>query len=164
MDKHLEYIKEIEIQGDSLNKLYPIITMVSAELHFKDHFYEVRLTNLNNTDNYAGFAVLGIDPSDQSKTPIGAFTLLLLGNNRIMLRIPPRSRWHHDFSFTPLEIIKLGLIGNDKNEQEFYDELFSQFIKSLQDRLTHYGLRVTPVKRIWRWIREGLSIYNKVKP
>ena len=35
-----------------------------------------------------------------------------------------------------------------------YDEHFGQFIKSLEDRLTEYGLKVTPFKRFWKWLKE----------
>jgi len=91
-EQTLEKTQEIEIQGDNLEKLYPIITMVAAELRFKNHFYEARLANSNVTDNFEGFAVYTIDPTTMSKTPVGAFTLLLLGSNRIMLRVAPRSR------------------------------------------------------------------------
>lgn len=34
-----------------------------------------------------------------------------------------------------------------------YDEHFNQFIKSLEDRLAHYGLKITPGKRVWQWIK-----------
>ena len=153
-----EKTKEIEIQGDKLENLYPIITMVAAELRFRNHFYEARLANSNVTDNFAGFAVFTIDPTSMSKTPVGAFTLLLLGSSRIMLRVSPRSRWHHDFDLTPSEIIKLGLIAHNKNDGEFYDELFNQFIKNLEERLTAYGLVVTPLKvTLWR------EIYHWIK-
>ena len=163
-DKALEKTKEIEIQGDNLEALYPIITMVAAELRFKNHFYEARLANSNVTGNFAGFAVSTIDPTTMSKTPIGAFTLLLLGSNRIMLRVAPRSRWHHDFGLTPQEMIKLGLIANDENDRNFYDELFNQFINSLEDRLTHYGLEITLFKRLWQWIESHkiLSILGAI--
>jgi len=163
-EQTLENTKEIEIQGDSLEKLYPIITMVSAELRFRNHFYEARLANSNVTDSFAGFAVFTIEPTSMSKTPVGAFTLLLLGSNRIMLRVSPRSRWHHDFDLTPSEMIKLGLIEHDKNDRKFHDELFNQFINSLEDRLTHYGLKITLLKRLWQWIREFLGAYKTVKP
>ena len=160
----LEKTKEIEIQGDSLEKLYPIITMVASELRFRNFFYEVRLATSNVTDSYAGFAVFTIDSSNMSKTPIGAFTLLLLGSNRIMLRVSPRSRWHHDFDLTPVEIITLGLIKKDENAEKSYDEQFNQFIKSLEDRLTHYSLKITLPKRLWRGFEKLIRIYKAVKP
>jgi len=160
----LEKTKEIEIQGDSLEKVYPIITMVAAELRFRNHFYEARLANSNVTDSFAGFAVFTIDPTSMSKTPIGVFTLLLLGSNRIMLRVSPRSRWHHDFDLTPGETMKLGLIEHDENDRKFYDEQFEEFFKSLEDRLTHYGLKITRRKRLWRGLEKIIEIWNKVKP
>ncbi len=156
--------KEIEIQGDSLENFYPIITMVAAELRFRNHFYEARLANSNVTDSSAGFAVFTIDPTSMSKTLIGAFTLLLLGSNRIMLRVSPRSRWHHDFDLTPGEIIKLGLITNDESDRKFYDEQFNQFINSLEERLAHYGLKVTWYKKLWRVVKELTGIAKAVKP
>jgi hypothetical protein len=163
-EQTLEKTKEIEIQGDSLEKLYPIITMVSAELRFREHFYEARLNKSSVTDNFAGFAVLTIDPTTMSKTPVGAFTLLLLGSNQIMLRVSPRSRWHHDFDLTPQEIMKLGFIEKDKIDIKFYDELFNQFIKTLEYRLTHYGLKITFFKRLCRWFKELIGLAKAVKP
>ena len=163
-ERKVEKTKEIEIQGDSLEKLYPIITMVAAELRFRNNFYEARLANSNVTDSFAGFAVFSIDPTTMSKTPIGAFTLLLLGSNRIILRVPPRSRWHHDFGLTPVETLTLGFIANDENDRKFYDEQFCQFIKGLEDRLGDYGLKVTWYKRLWRVIKELLGIAKAVKP
>ena len=147
-----EKTKEIEIQGDSLEKFYPIVTMVANELRFRNNFYEARLATSNVTDSYAGFAVFIIEQSAHIKTLIGAFTLLLLGSNRIHLRVSPRSRWHHDFDLTPAEIIKLGLIKKDETDRKFNDEQFNQFIKSLEDRLAHYRIKVTRGNRVWQWI------------
>jgi translation initiation factor 1 (eIF-1/SUI1) len=137
---------EIEIQGDDIKKLYPIIASVAAELRFKDCFFEARLASSKETDSYAPFDVFTIKPTT-SKTPIGFFALHSLGNNRIVLRVPPRSRWHHDGGLTPMELIVMGL---SKSE---YDEHFGQFIKSLEDRFAHYGLKVTPLKRLWQWLK-----------
>ncbi|MEK7354283.1 MAG: hypothetical protein AABZ77_07250 [Chloroflexota bacterium] len=159
----IEKTKEIEIQGDSLDKLYPIITMVANELRFRNNFYEVRLANSNVTDSFAGFAVFDIDPIGMSKTMVGAFTLLLLGSNRIMLRVSPRSRWHHDFDITPLETIKLGLITDGGDEQKILDEQFNLFINSLGGRLRQYGLKVTWYKRLWFVTKELVVIAKAVK-
>ena len=149
---------EIEVQGDYLETLYPIIASVAAELHFKNCFFEARLANSKVTSSFAPFDVFTIDSTTISKTPIGVFTLQLLGNNRIMLRVPPRSRWHHDGNLSPGELIKMGLT------QSHYDEHLGQFIKSLEDRLTHYSLKVTLCKRLWRKLKELFSIYKAVKP
>ena len=142
-----ETIKEIEIQGDNPKKLYQIVSNVAAELYFKNCFFEARLASSKETDSYAPFDVFIIVQGASSKTPIGFFTLQSLGNNRIMLRIPPRSRWHHDGALSPDELIIMGL------SKSQYDEHFNQFIKSLEERLAHYGLKVTRGKRVWQWIK-----------
>lgn len=146
-EKHpFEEAWEIEIQGEDIKKLYPIITSVAAELHFKDCFFEARLASPKETDSYAPFDVFIIRPP-ASKTPIGFFALHSLGSNRIVLRVPPCSRWHHDGGLSATELIAMGL---SKSE---YNEHFGQFIKSLEDRFTHYGLKVTTLKRLWQWLK-----------
>ncbi len=153
-----EEAREIEIQGNSLETLYPIITAVANELYFNNHYFEARLAQSKATNSYASFDVLVINPTTLSKIPIGLFTLQLLGNNRIMLRVPPRSRWHHDGALSPDELIRMGL------SKPQYDEHFNQFVRSLEERLSHYGLKVTWYKRLWRWFKEILGIVKAVKP
>lgn len=148
---------EIEIQGDDIKRLYPIITSVAAELRFNDCFYEARLASSKETGSYAPFDVFAIQPTT-SKKPIGVFTLQSLGNNRIVLRVPPRSRWHHDGGLTAMELTVMGL---SKSE---YDEHFGQFIKSLEDRFAHYRLKETLIKRLWRGFKEAIGIAKAVKP
>jgi len=148
---------EIEIQGDDIKKLYPIIASVAAELRFKDCFFEARLASPKETESYAPFDVFIIQPTT-SKAPIGVFTLQSLGNNRIVLRVPPRSRWHHDGGLTATELIVMGL---SKSE---YNEHFGQFIKSLEDRFTHYRLKETLIKRLWRGFKELVGMAKAVKP
>ncbi|MBA7604157.1 hypothetical protein ES703_11276 [subsurface metagenome] len=139
---------EIEIQGDNLATLYPIITMVASELCFKDCYFEARPAKSKEKDSFACFDVFVIELTTHSKVPIGVFALHLLGSNRIMLRVPPRSRWHHDGELSPGELIRMAY------SKSQYDEHFGQFIKSLEDRLTEYGLKVTPFKRFWKWLKE----------
>jgi len=141
-----ENTKEIEIQGDSPRRFYQIITSVANELYFKDCFFEARLATSKETDNYAPFDILVIDKGSGSKTPVGFLTLQSVGNNRIMLRVPPRSRWHHDGTLSPIELMRMGY------SKYQYDEHFNQFIKSLEDRLAHYGLKITLPERLWRWV------------
>ena len=148
---------EIEIQGEDIKRLYPIITSVAAELRFKDCFFEARLASLKETDSYAPFDVFIIQPP-ASKIPVGFFALHALGNNRVVLRVPPRSRWHHEGALTPMELTVMGL---SKSE---YDEHFGQFIESLEERLTHYDLKLTSRKRLWRGFKEIIGIWDKIKP
>jgi hypothetical protein len=148
---------EIEIQGDDIKRFYPIINSVAAELRFNDCFYEARLASSKETDSYAPFDVFVIQPT-ASKIPIGIFTLQSLGNNRVVLRVPPRSRWHHDGGLTPMELTLMGL---SKSE---YDDHFGQFIKSLENRFTHYRLKETLIKRLWRGFKELVGIAKAVKP
>jgi len=155
---------EIELQGDNLSRLHPLITMVANELRFQNCFFEARLATPKATNDYNWFDVFVIDLTARgTKIPIGAFTLQLLGNNRIVLRVPPRSRWHHDGGLTPGEIIRMGLTENDKEELRFAQQCFSQFIKSLEDRLTHYSLKVTWCKRLWRGFKELIGVAKVVK-
>ncbi len=162
-EQTVEKTKEIEIQGDSLEKLYPIITAVASELYFNNHYFEARLAQSKATNSYAPFDVFVINPTTMSRIPAGLFTLLLLGNDRIMLRVPPRSRWYHDGKLTPDELIIMGL------SKSQYDEHFSEFLKSLKERLAHYGLIVMPSRatlwqRIWQWLKSHkvLSIIGSV--
>jgi hypothetical protein len=135
---------EVEIQVDSLATLDSIIASVASELYFKNCYFEVRSADSQRTNSSARFDVFIIGPAT-SKTPIGTFTLHWLGSNRAMLRVPPRSRWGD--SLTGGEKIRMGLSGSQ------YDEYFSQFIESLEDRFTHYGLKATPLKRLWQWLK-----------
>jgi hypothetical protein len=145
---------EIELQGDNLSRLHPLITMVANELRFQDCFFEARLATPKATNDYNWFDVFVIDLTTRgTKISIGAFTLQLLGNNRIVLRVPPRSRWHHDGGLTGGEIMRMAFTENDKEESRFAQDCFSQFIKSLEDRLAHYSLKVTRGKRVWQWIK-----------
>lgn len=149
---------EIEIQGDDIKKLYSIIASVAAELRLKDCFFEARLASPKETDSYAPFDVFIIRPPAANKTPIGFFALQSLGSNRIVLRVPPRSRWHHDGGLTGTEFIAMGFA------KFGYDEHFGQFIKSLEDRFTHYRLKETLIKRLWRGFKELVGVAKAVKP
>lgn len=156
---------EIELQGDNLSRLHPLITMVANELRFQNCYFEARLASSKATDDYNWFDVFITDLTTRgTKIPIGAFTLQLLGNNRIMLRVPPRSRWHHDGGLTGEEMIRMGLTEKDKEESSFAHECFSQFMRSLEDRFTRYGLKLTSRKRLWRGFKEIIGIWNKIKP
>jgi hypothetical protein len=148
---------EIEIQGDDIKKLYPIVENVATELHFKDFLFEARPASSKETDSYALFDVFTITQRTASKTPIGVFALHSLGNSRIMLIVLPRSRWYHAGDLTPDEKIAMGL-----NESQ-YDEHFKQFIEHLEDRLKHYGLKVTWYKRLWRGFKEAIGIVKALR-
>ena len=151
--------REIEIQGDNLANLDPIIAEVAAELHFKNCDFAARSANSKRTDSFALCDVFIIDRTGMSvsKIPIGAFTLQVLETDRIMLRVPPPSQrtWGH---LSALEKINMA-----RNESK-YEDHFSEFIKSLEDRLTHYGVKITLPKRLWRGLREFLRIYKALKP
>lgn len=135
---------KIEIQGDNLAILDPIITQVVAENNFKDCDFDARSTDSRRTDSFALFDVFIID--QRSKIPIGAITARLLGSRRIIVEAPPDSRfaWGH---LSALEKIKMA-----QNESK-YDEHFSYFIKKLEDKLPPYGVEVTRAKGVRQWIK-----------
>ena len=148
----LEKTKEIEIQGDCLEKFYPIITMVAAELRFRNHFYEARLANSKATNTSAWFDVLIINRTTADSTPIGVLTLESPRSNRTTLRVPPRSQWLHG-DLSPRELTIMAYIEKDKDAIEFYDKHFTKFIKCLKDEL-----KGTPFKLLWQWIKSHLRL------
>jgi hypothetical protein len=85
-----------------------------------------------------------------AKRPIGAFTLQSLGSNRTMLTWLPRSRWGNG-NLTPTERSIIAYSGDE------YDEYFGQFIKSLEDKLTHYGLKVMWHKKVCYELKDFLA-------
>jgi hypothetical protein len=143
-------VKEIEIQGE-LGNLDPIIASVAAERHFKNCDFDVRPVDSRRTNSFALFDIFIIErAANVSKIPIGAFTLQLLGTNRVILRVPPPSQrtWNH---LTPDEKIQMGL-----NEGK-YNEHFKYFIKELDDVITHRGLKATWQRKIWQEIKDFLA-------
>ncbi len=142
--------KEIEIQGNLAN-LDPFIAQVAAESHFKGCDFEVRQSTSvsNRKDTYPLYDVSVIDrtATSPSKILIGAFTLQLLGNNKIMLRVPPPSRhtWGH---LSPLEKIQIGL------NKDRYNDHINYFIEKLENELKDHGFIATWYKKIWQGIED----------
>lgn len=166
-ERPFEKGKEIEIQVDRLATLDSIIRPVAHELFFKNCYFEVRSANSMRTDSFALFDVFIIDSTTKSKIRVGAFTLQWLGSNRAKLIVPSPKRWTWNH-LSAEEKIKIGLIKHERKRmglsESQYDEHFNQFIKSLEDRLTHYGLKVTLPKRLWRGFKELIGILKAVKP
>ena len=161
MKKRLfEQAKEIEIQTEP-QTIMPMVDEVAKELCSHNFYYEARGSpsqQLKRT--FIGYNVLVMETGKVgaiAKQPIGAFTLQSLGSNRTMLTVLPRSRWG-DGNLTPTELAILAY------NVSHYDEYFVQFIKRLDERLAHYGLRVTWYKRLWRVIKELLEIAKVIKP
>ncbi len=155
--RHFEKAHKIEIQGDDLAKLYPIIRTVASELHLEDFAFEARTANSMATDSFAWFNVLIINRTTMNRIPVGAFTLQSLGGNRTVLIVPPCSEWGR-YDLNPGELAVMAYSGSQ------YDEHFSQFVKSLEERLADYGLKVTLRKRLWRGFKELIGVYKAVKP
>lgn len=159
---------EIELIGDVQN-FCSLVKEVADELGVTGYVIEAKLVNPNEA-NFAYFniySVLGRHPSPlgghPSPTLIGVLTLKSIGATRTILRIPPRSQWSQRISRAD-ELIRMGLIKEDKKAEDFYDSLFAKYIDRLQIRLKHYGLKVTWYKRLWRVIKELLGIAKVVKP
>jgi hypothetical protein len=158
---------EIEIKG-TVETLRPIISMTESELSLDDQYYfKVRETASNKMNNLVNFAVFTIIKSSMSTIPIGAFSLFSLGDKRLMFRIAPESQWWcREYGFTPVEIITVGLIkepGN-KTNRSLYEELFQKFTKELRMNIRHYGLEITCIGKLWRWIESHkvLSILGAI--
>ena len=155
-----EKAKEIEIQAEP-QTIMPMVDEVARELCSHNFYYEARVAPTQESKGtFVWYNVLVMEAGKVgaiAKQPIGAFTLQSLGSNRTMLTLLPRSRWGNG-NLTPME---RGIIAYSGDE---YDEYFSQFIKSLEERLAHYGLKVTLCKRLWRGFKELIGIYKAVKP
>ena len=145
-----EQAKEIEIQAEP-QTIMPLVDEVARELSSHNFYYEARgVPTQESKGTSVWYNVLVTEPGRvgaMAKRPIGAFTLHSLGSNsnRTMLTRLSRSRWGNG-SLTPMERSLMAYSGNE------YDEHFDRFIKSLEDRLAHYGLKVTWYKRLWHWI------------
>jgi hypothetical protein len=156
-----EQAKEIEIQAEP-QTIMPMVDEVARELCSHNFYYEARGAPTQE-GTFVRYNVLVMETGKvgaMAKRLIGAFTLQSLGsnNNRTTLTWLPRSRWGNGNLLTPMERTILAYSGHE------YDEYFCQFIKSLDDKLTHYGLKVTLPKQIWKWIKshKTLSIIGTV--
>ena len=133
---------KIEIRGDDIATLYPIVRTVASELRLENFAFEARPAKSITTNSYAWFNVLIISTTTASKIPVGAFTLQKLPEgNTIELRIPPPSEWGR-YDLNPGELAVMAYSGSE------YDEHFSQFIKRLQAKLKPRGL-----KWLWKCIK-----------
>jgi len=138
---------KIEIPGDDIATVCPIVRTVASELRFKNFAFEARPAKSITTDSYAWFNVLVINTTTLSKIPVGAFTLQKLSEvNTIEVRIPPHSEWGR-YDLNPGE---LAVMAYSRPE---YDEYFSQFIKRLQAKLKPRGL-----KWLWKCIKSHLRL------
>jgi hypothetical protein len=152
-----EQAKEIEIQAE-LQTIMPNVDEVARELCSHNFYYEARRAPTQGPkETFVWHNVLVVEPEKVGARPIGAFTLQSLGSNRTMLTVLPRSRWGNG-NLTPTELAILAYSGDE------YDEYFCQFIKRLDDKLTHYGLKLTWYKRIWRAFEKLIDIYKTVRP
>jgi len=134
---------KIEIPGDDIAAVYPIVRTVTSELRFKNFAFEARPAKSITTDSYAWFNVLVINTTTLSKIPVGAFTLQKLPEvNTIEVRIPPHSEWGR-YDLNPEELAVMAYSGAE------YDEHFLGFIKNLENRLKDDGLIVTWYKKLW---------------
>lgn len=164
MDKNIgkkrlfEEAKEIEIQAEP-QTIMSIVDEVARELCSHNFYYEARGAPIQQSKvTFVNILVMETGKvGAMAKRPIGAFTLQSLGSNRTMLTRLPRSRWGNG-NLTPMERSIIAYSGDE------YDKYFSQFIKNLDDKLTHYGLKVTLPKKIWKWIKshKTLSIIGTV--
>ena len=140
-------VNKIEIRG-TLANLDPIITEVATELHFESCDFDVRSVNSKRTDTFALFDVFIIEGApNPNKKPIGAFTLKVPENNRVILRVPLASQrtWGH---LSAQEQIQIGLQGSK------YDKHLNTFVSSLDERLTEYGLKITWYKKLWYELKD----------
>ena len=140
--------EEIEIQV-APKTLKPIIEKFTRGLHSNNYAYEVRLASLKSKDTFVWYDVFVIEPGIMKKRAIGALTLQAFRGNRTLLRVPPLPLWRRDGGLTPDESIVQEFNGPE------HDELFRQFFEGLEDRLSHYGLKITLRKRIRHWFYEA---------
>lgn len=139
--------KEIEIQAQ-LRSIIPIVDTIARELSSHNFGYEVRATP-KPEGTFVRYDVLIIEVGKigvTEKRPIGAFTLHELEGNRTILTVLHPSRWCNG-KLTPTEQAIAAYSGSE------YDKLFSQFIKRLEDRLTHYRLNITLFRGLWKWVK-----------
>ena len=130
-EKPFKTVKEIEIEGNIAN-IDPVIASVADELHYKNHSFSVRSIEDERTSSFGMFYIYAITP-DVNKEYVGTFTLHLFKDNRVVLRIPPpnsRKAWHY---LSATEKIELGLRKKDTTKEEFCDDLFKQFVKTLEN-------------------------------
>ncbi len=156
MKKRLfEQAKEIEIQAEP-QTIMPMVDEVARELCSHNFYYEARgAPTQEPKGTFVRYNVLVMETGKvgaMAKRPIGAFTLQSLGSNsnRTMLTVLPRSRWGNG-NLTPMEQAIIAYSGDE------YDEYFCQFIKSLDDKLTHYGLKVMWYKKVWYELKDFLA-------
>jgi len=148
--------EEIQLQGN-LETFCPLIETVARELSFKDCKYEARQAVSKVTETFVWYNIFIIDLSAKVELLIGVLTLQSLGGNRTVLRVPPRSQWYEG-DLSPDERLKRVF------SESQYDEHFKQFIKSLEDRLTHYSLIVTRRKRLWQRFKEISEVVKAWRP
>jgi len=151
---------EIEIQAEP-QTIMPMVEEVARELSSHNFYYEARrVCTQEPKGTFVRYDILVMETGKAgvvAKRPIGAFTLLSLGSNRTMLTRLPCSRWGNG-NLTLLERSIQAYSGDE------YDEYFDKFIKSLEDRLLHYGLKVTWCKKLWRRIKEVSEVLGRLKP
>ncbi len=154
MKKRLfEEAKEIEIQAEP-QTIMQMVDEVARKLCSHNFYYEARrATTQESKGTFVWYNVLVMETGKvgaMAKHPIGAFTLQSLGSNRTMLTVLPRSRWGNG-NLTPMERSIIAYSGDE------YDAYFCQFIKSLDDKLTHYGLKVMWYKKVWYELKDFLA-------
>jgi len=154
MKKRLfEEAKEIEIQAEP-QTIMPMVDEVARELSSHNFYYEARgAPTQESRGTFVWYNVLVMETGKvgaMAKRPIGAFTFQSLGSNRTMLTRLPCSRWGNG-NLTPMERSIIAYSGDE------YDEYFGQFIKSLDDKLRHYGLKVMWYKKVWYELKDFLA-------
>jgi len=142
---------KIEIRGDDIATLYPIVRTVASELRLENFAFEARPAKSITTNSYAWFNVLIINTTTASKIPVGAFTLQKLPeSNTIELRVPPPSEWGR-YDLNPSE---LAVKAYSRSQ---YNEHFLEFIKSLENRLKDDGLIVTWHKKLCYEVKDFVA-------
>jgi hypothetical protein len=149
---------EIELIGD-VQHFEPIIIQVANELDIPD--YAINAKRIENTNTYSRFKILSTERSNPSFIPIGILTLTTIGNNRTILRIPPRSQWGREIHGE--ELVRMGYIEGNITEKNFYDSQFAEYLSALNNKLQTYKLKMTWYRRIWRSLMEILGIYKAIK-
>lgn len=157
-ERLFETALEIELQGD-LKTLCSIIDRMTKELRFEGCAYEARQYSKEVTETFVWYDVLYLDPSRISHIPIGAFTMQSLINNRVILTVPPRSKW----ILGGLSSKELMIIGYEENKYK-YDPHFNYFLDSLDRKFTRWSLKKTLRKRLWRWFCEIRETVKSFKP
>jgi hypothetical protein len=149
----LDKVREIELQGE-LQNIEPIIFNVIAEGHYKNCDFDLRVVNSKSTSSFALYDVFIIDRTFATphKTPIGAFTLQLIGNNRLVFRVPPSSQWTWGH-LSPLEKIEMGL------HEAKYKEHFIYLIKEIDTQIKRYRLKAAWYKKVWVELKDSLLTF-----